>query len=146
MESVLRWHDAPVGDDSKVVGVRMTDEEKERLEQLRRSLGLTSKAQVIRLALDMLELGSRPGRWAFDSPEQYQKDSEEWPLVVNWFVQWVESGVRPPRLTDEHIAAVRAAAAAGSPGAAAPRLESSTDPVHHPPLSEQKNPVDQDAQ
>ena len=80
MDSVLRWQDATVGVDSKVVGVRMTDEEKERLEEMRRSMGLTSKAQVVRVALDLLELASRPGRWAFDSPEKYARESAEWPL------------------------------------------------------------------
>lgn len=119
MENVLRWQDAHLGTESTGLTVRLTEEEKERLEQLRRSHGLTSKAQVIRLALDILELGSRPGRWAFDSPEQYQKDAEEWPLIVDWYVQWMETGVRPAKLTDEHIAAFVAARAAGSPGAAA---------------------------
>lgn len=119
MDSVLRWQDAPVGVDSKVIGVRMTDEEKERLEQLRRSMGLTSKAQVIRFALDMLEVASRPGRWAFDSPETFARETAEWPLIVGWYVQWVETGVRPARLTDEHIAAFVAAAGRVHPGAAA---------------------------
>lgn len=125
MDSVLRWQDATVGVDSKVVGVRMTDEEKERLEEMRRSMGLTSKAQVVRVALDLLELASRPGRWAFDSPEKYARESAEWPLVVDWYVRWVETGVRPEGIPDEVYAAF-VSAAAGSPGAAETTGEDST--------------------
>lgn len=37
------------------MGIRVTEEEEERLEQLRGDLRLTSKGQVIRAALDLLE-------------------------------------------------------------------------------------------
>lgn len=37
------------------MGIRVTDEEERRLEQLRGDLRLTSKGQVIRAALDLLE-------------------------------------------------------------------------------------------
>ena len=46
---------APVGEDSVGLTVRMTQEEKERLEILRQEFRLTSKGQVIRAALDLLE-------------------------------------------------------------------------------------------
>ena len=49
------WQDAYVGATSPQVAVRVTDEERERLEELRRELRLTSKGQVIRAALDLLE-------------------------------------------------------------------------------------------
>jgi len=50
-----KWQDAHIGADSQHITLRATDEEKERLEQLRRELRLTSKGQVIRAALDLLE-------------------------------------------------------------------------------------------
>jgi hypothetical protein len=49
------WQDAHVGSGHSGLTVRMTDEEKERLEQLRQELRLTSKGQVMRVALDALE-------------------------------------------------------------------------------------------
>ncbi len=50
-----KWLDAHVGQDSTVVSLRVTDEEKERLERLRGDLRLTSRGQVIRWALDIAE-------------------------------------------------------------------------------------------
>lgn len=55
MDDTRRWQDAHVGAVSPQVAVRMTEEEKQRLEQLRQDLRLTSKGQVIRAALDLLE-------------------------------------------------------------------------------------------
>ena len=52
-----KWADAYVGRESPQVAVRVTEEEKDRLEELRRELRLTSKGQVIRFALDLLERG-----------------------------------------------------------------------------------------
>lgn len=49
------WQDAHVGQGTPQVAVRVTEDEKERLEQLRRELRLTSKGQVMRVALDALE-------------------------------------------------------------------------------------------
>ena len=57
------WIAAHVGEDSTTIGVRLTAEEKERLERLRSDLRLTSKGQVIRAALDMLEVLNMPGRF-----------------------------------------------------------------------------------
>ena len=51
----MAWQDAHVGADSERVSFRATEEEKERLEELRQELRLTSKGQVIRAALDLLE-------------------------------------------------------------------------------------------
>lgn len=50
-----QWQDAHVGVESKNVTFRATEVERKRLEDLRKVFGLTSKSQVIRLALDMLE-------------------------------------------------------------------------------------------
>jgi len=50
-----KWQDAHVGRESPQMAVRVTEEEKERLELLRQELRLTSKGQVIRAALDLLE-------------------------------------------------------------------------------------------
>lgn len=49
------WQDAHVGAGHSGLTVRMTDDEKERLEKLRQELRLTSKGQVMRVALDALE-------------------------------------------------------------------------------------------
>ena len=50
-----KWIGAHVGEGSPQIAVRVTSEEKDRLEQLRKELQLTSKGQVIRAALDLLE-------------------------------------------------------------------------------------------
>lgn len=50
-----QWKDAHVGVASKGVTFRATEDERRRLDDLRRLFGLTSRGQVIRLALDMLE-------------------------------------------------------------------------------------------
>lgn len=50
-----RWQGATVGRDSKTMGIRLTEEEEQRLEALRQEFRLTSKGQVIRAALDLLE-------------------------------------------------------------------------------------------
>jgi len=51
----MSWQDAHIGTDSSSVSFRATDEERQRLEQLREELRLTSKGQVLRMALDLLE-------------------------------------------------------------------------------------------
>jgi hypothetical protein len=51
-----QWQDAHVGIDSKNMTFRLTDEESKRLEELRSELRLTSKAQVLRAALDALQI------------------------------------------------------------------------------------------
>lgn len=51
----MSWSSVPtVG--SELLTMRTTEQEKNRLEELRVSLGLTSKSQVLRAALDALEL------------------------------------------------------------------------------------------
>lgn len=50
-----KWQGATVGRESKTMGLRITDEEEQRLELLRQEFRLTSKGQVIRAALDLLE-------------------------------------------------------------------------------------------
>jgi len=51
----MTWQDAHIGSDTSAVSFRATDEERQRLEQLRQELRLTSKGQVLRVALDLLE-------------------------------------------------------------------------------------------
>jgi hypothetical protein len=51
----MSWKDAHVGTGTGQVSLRVTDEEKQRLEHLRQEFRLTSKGQVIRAALDLLE-------------------------------------------------------------------------------------------
>lgn len=55
MSDETRWQDAHVGAASAAVSFRATEQERERLEQLRQDLRLTSRGQVIRAALDLLE-------------------------------------------------------------------------------------------
>lgn len=54
-DSTHVWQDAHVGATGPQVAVRITEDEKQRLEQLRQELRLTSKGQVMRVALDILE-------------------------------------------------------------------------------------------
>jgi hypothetical protein len=49
------WQDAHVGVGTPALSLRVTEDEKQRLEQLRQELRLTSKGQVVRAALDVLE-------------------------------------------------------------------------------------------
>ena len=56
-----QWHDAHVGTETEQVAFRLTQEEKQRLEELRQAYRLTSKAQVLRLALDALQVLGAPG-------------------------------------------------------------------------------------
>ncbi len=84
------WQDAHVGAGTPQVAVRMTDEERERLEQLRRELRLTSKGQVVRVALDILErfmvagsalgLGSTKGEDWREVATLTQKGVQKWEL------------------------------------------------------------------
>ena len=48
------WLGAEVG--SKILGLRATEEEHSRLDYLRAALGLKSKSDVVRMALDALEI------------------------------------------------------------------------------------------
>lgn len=55
MDDKHTWQDAHVGAGTPQLGLRVTEDEKERLDTLRRELRLTSKGQVVRVALDILE-------------------------------------------------------------------------------------------
>lgn len=55
MDDKHKWQDAHVGGASPQVALRVTEDEKDRLDELRRELRLTSKGQVMRVALDLLE-------------------------------------------------------------------------------------------
>lgn len=74
-----RWQDAHIGRESTFVSMRATEVEKERLEELRRELRLTSKGQVLRVALDLLEILAVPGTWVLEGAEglrQMRQDTE----------------------------------------------------------------------
>lgn len=61
-----KWQDAATGADSPQMALRVTAEEKQRLEELRQAFRLTSKGQVLRLALDLLELAAVPGTFMLE--------------------------------------------------------------------------------
>jgi len=77
-----KWRGAYVGVDSTVVSLRVTDEEKERLERLRGDLRLTSKGQVLRAALDLLEVLNTPNEFVLGGPERVRKTWAEHPEFV----------------------------------------------------------------
>jgi hypothetical protein len=64
------------------MAVRVTEEEKERLEELRRELRLTSKGQVIRAALDLLEVLNTPGEFVLGGPAGVKRAWAEHPEFV----------------------------------------------------------------
>ncbi len=76
MSKAIKWQDAHIGTASPQVALRVTEEEKQRLEQLRRAHGLTSKAQVVRLALDLLEAAVLPGSWVIDGMEGIRENEQ----------------------------------------------------------------------
>lgn len=71
-----KWLDAHIGATSPQMALRVTEEEKLRLEQLRRAHGLTSKSQVVRLALDLLEAAVLPGTWVWDGMEGVRENEQ----------------------------------------------------------------------
>ncbi len=71
------WQGAHVGVDSKTIGLRVTEEEEKRLERLRGDLRLTSKGQVLRAALDVLEVLNMPGRFLVGGPAELRRLREE---------------------------------------------------------------------
>ncbi len=77
-----KWEDAHVGQGGPQVAVRVTQEEKERLEELRRELRLTSKGQVIRAALDLLEVLNTPGEFILGGPGRVKRTWAEHPEFV----------------------------------------------------------------
>ncbi len=112
------WQDAHVGAGTPAVALRVTEDEKERLEQLRRELRLTSKGQVMRVALDILErfmvAGSALGLGSFKG--------ENWRDVA----AFTQKGVQQWELDNLEKNAL-AAAETGEPGAAGSAVPS--DPV-----------------
>ena len=72
-----RWQDAHIGRESTFVSMRATPDEKNRLEELRRELRLTSKGQVLRMTLDALEILAMPATWAMDGPEGIRENREK---------------------------------------------------------------------
>jgi hypothetical protein len=79
---MTKWQDAHVGSESTITGFRTTEQEKERLEQLRKELRLTSKGQVIRAALDLLEVLNTPNEFLLGGPERVRKVWAEHPEFV----------------------------------------------------------------
>jgi hypothetical protein len=77
-----KWQGAHVGVDSKTIGLRVTEEEEERLERLRGDLRLTSKGQVLRAALDVLEVLNTPTEFVLGGPERVRKVWTEHPEFV----------------------------------------------------------------
>jgi hypothetical protein len=74
-----------VGVDSQTIGIRVTDTEQQRLEELRKQTGMKSKAQVIRMALDLLEVAAIPGTWMMEGPQGVRRnllDHDEFVSVV----------------------------------------------------------------
>jgi hypothetical protein len=76
MTKTGRWQDAFVGTETPQIAVRVTPEEKVRLEELRRHYRLTSKAQVVRMALDALEALSAPATLFFDGEKGLKENQE----------------------------------------------------------------------
>ncbi len=72
-----KWQGASVPAGTPGMTVRMTAEEKERLEELRQHLRLTSKGQVLRVALDVLEVLNIPGTFIWSGPDGVRKMLEE---------------------------------------------------------------------
>jgi hypothetical protein len=77
-----KWQGAHVGMDSKTIGLRVTEEEEERLERLRGDLRLTSKGQVLRAALDLLEVINTPSEFVLGGPERVRRAWAEHPEFV----------------------------------------------------------------
>lgn len=75
--AIKQWQDAHVGVDSKNMTFRLTEDESNKLEELRADLRLTSKAQVLRFALDALQvLGAGGMLITGENWEQYKKRGE----------------------------------------------------------------------
>ena len=71
-----RWQGAHVGGDSPMVTMRVTPEEGDRLEEMRRELGLRSKSQVLRVALDLAEGLLLPGTLMLEGREGLRENEE----------------------------------------------------------------------
>jgi hypothetical protein len=78
----MAWQDAHTGKDSEKFTFRTTEQEKERLEELRRELRLTSKGQVIRAALDLLEVLNTPGEFILGGRGRVKRTWAEHPEFV----------------------------------------------------------------
>ena len=101
-----KWRDAHVGREGPQMAVRVTEQEKDRLEELRRELRLTSKGQVLRYALDLLELLNTPNEFVLGGPERVRKVWAEHPEFVERVLRRFGGLAEGPE------------ADAGSPGAA----------------------------
>jgi hypothetical protein len=88
------WQDAHVGAGTPQLGLRVTEEERERLEQLRQELRLTSKGQVMRVALDILErfmvAGSALGFGSLRGEDWREVAAFAQKGVQNWEIQNLE--------------------------------------------------------
>lgn len=69
----MKWLNAKPGSNSLVVGLRSSEEEDKRLEELRQRFGVKSKGQVLRFALDLLEATMS----ATDVTEGQRKSTQE---------------------------------------------------------------------
>lgn len=74
--SNTQWRRARVGADSDILSMRITPEEADRLEQLRRQLGHKSKAQLVRAALDLAEAVLMPGTLIVEGREGLRENEE----------------------------------------------------------------------
>jgi hypothetical protein len=112
-----KWQGAHVGVDSKTIGLRVTEEEEDRLERLRGDLRLTSKGQVLRAALDLLEVLNTPGEFMLGGPERVRKAWAEHPELVGKVLRKFGGLVAEPD------------ADAGLPGAALAGDQAGRDPA-----------------
>ncbi len=73
-----RWWKADgTGEKSRLLGVRITDEENERLEQLRQHLRLRSGSEVVRFALQVVECVCSGRRFAAECADDVVANVEE---------------------------------------------------------------------
>jgi hypothetical protein len=92
-----------VGVDSQTIGIRVTDTEQQRLEELRKQTGLRSKAQVIRMALDLLEVAAIPGTFMMGGAAAVRRNLAEHDEVEAGFFR--KFGVAGVELDDGRAAA-----------------------------------------
>ena len=64
------WKADAIGQKSHIVGIRVTEEEAQRLEELRQLLRLRSSSEVVRFALQVVECICRGTPMAADSADE----------------------------------------------------------------------------
>jgi hypothetical protein len=99
MDKAKQWQGAEVG--TERFTLRVTDEERDRLEQLRRSHGLTSKAQVLRFALDLLEVVAAPGTFVVEGRKGLKQNADTIERAKErWASDRASSGLPADALSD----------------------------------------------